>query len=91
VNGSIRAAAGRADWTGDAEFRTVNGSITVTLPASTGAEVRAETVNGEIETDFPMTVSGRISKRRLNGTIGGGGRTLELETVNGSIQLRKSS
>jgi len=91
VNGSIRAQAGRADWTGDAEFKTVNGSITLTLPSSTGAEVRAETVNGEIETDFPLTVTGRISKRRLAGTIGAGGRTLELATVNGSIHLRKSS
>lgn len=91
VNGSISARVGRADWTGDAEFKTVNGSISVTLPASTGAEVRAETVNGEIETDFPLTVTGRISKRHLAGTIGGGGRVLELETVNGSIHLRKSS
>ena len=91
VNGSIRARAGRADWTGGAEFKTVNGSITVTLPASTAADVRAETVNGEIETDFSLTVSGRFSRRRLSGTIGGGGRALELETVNGSIHLRKSS
>jgi DUF4097 and DUF4098 domain-containing protein YvlB len=91
VNGSIRARAGRADWAGDAEFKTVNGSITLTLPSSTGAEVRASTVNGEIETDFPLTVSGRVSRRHLSGTIGGGGRTLEMETVNGSIQLRKSS
>ena len=53
--------------------------------------MRAETVNGEIETDFPLTVSGRVSKRRLSGTIGGGGRALEMETVNGSIHLRKSS
>jgi DUF4097 and DUF4098 domain-containing protein YvlB len=91
VNGSIRAQAGRADWAGDAEFKTVNGSITVTLPSSTAADVRAETVNGEIETDFALTVTGRFSRRRLSGTIGGGGRALELETVNGSIHLRKSS
>jgi putative adhesin len=91
VNGSIRARAGRADWVGDAEFKTVNGSITVTLPSATAADVRAETVNGEIETDFPLTVTGRFSSRHLSGTIGGGGRILELETVNGSIHLRKSS
>jgi hypothetical protein len=91
VNGSIRASAGRADWSGDAEFKTVNGSITVTLPPSTSADVRAETVNGTIETDFAMTVSGRLSRRRLSGTIGGGGRSLEMETVNGSITLKKSS
>lgn len=91
VNGSIRANAGRADWSGEAEFKTVNGSITVTLPSSTAADVRAETVNGEIETDFALTVSGRVSRRRLSGTIGGGGRSLEMETVNGSIHLKKSS
>jgi hypothetical protein len=91
VNGSIRAQTGRADWTGDAEFKTVNGSITVTLPSATAADVKAATVNGEIETDFPLTVRGRLSRRRLEGTIGSGGRALELETVNGSIHIRKSS
>jgi DUF4097 and DUF4098 domain-containing protein YvlB len=63
----------------------------VTLPPSTSADVRAETVNGTIETDFALTVSGRVSRRHLSGTIGGGGRSLEMETVNGSIHLKKSS
>jgi hypothetical protein len=91
VNGSIRAAMGRADWTGDAEFRTVNGGITLTLPEGVSTAVRAETVNGDLETDFPMTVSGRFGPRHMRGTIGGGGnRTLELSTVNGSIRIRKA-
>jgi putative adhesin len=95
VNGSIRATAGRADWAGDAAFKTVNGSITVTLPASTAANVKAETVNGQIETDFALTMNGGVKMeggrmRRLSGTIGGGGPGLELETVNGSIHLKKS-
>jgi DUF4097 and DUF4098 domain-containing protein YvlB len=81
---------GRADWSGEAEFATVNGSITVELPASTAAEVDARTVNGGIETDFPLQVTGRVSRRRLNGTIGGGGRKLSLETVNGAIRLVKT-
>ena len=87
VNGSIRAAMGRSDWTGPLEFETVNGSITVELPEGVGAEVTARTVNGSIETDFPLTVQGRFSSRRLQGTIGGGGRRLWLETVNGSVRL----
>ncbi|HEV7500173.1 MAG TPA: DUF4097 family beta strand repeat-containing protein [Vicinamibacteria bacterium] len=91
VNGSIRARAGRADWTSDVSFRTVNGSITLTLPASAAADVHAQTVNGEIETDFPLTVSGRLAPRRLSGSIGGGGHALEMQTVNGSIHLRKAS
>lgn len=89
VNGSVHATLGTADWTGDLEFKTVNGSLTVDLPANVSTEVRAATVNGDISTDFPLTVSGRFSPRRLQGTIGAGGRTLALETVNGSIKLRR--
>ena len=89
VNGSIRAAMGRADWGGDLEFHTVNGSITVELPAGVGAEVRASTVNGGLETDFPLTIQGRWGPRQLTGTIGDGGHRLDLETVNGSIRLKR--
>ena len=91
VNGSIRASMGRADGQGPLSFKTVNGGITVELPASTAASVHAETVNGSIETDFPLTVTGKFVGRRINGTIGAGGRRLDLETVNGSITLRKAS
>lgn len=87
VNGSIRAAMGRSDWSGPLEFETVNGSITLELPDGVGADVTARTVNGAIETDFPLTVQGRFSSRRLQGIIGEGGRRLWLETVNGSIRL----
>jgi DUF4097 and DUF4098 domain-containing protein YvlB len=90
VNGSIRAALGRSDWTGRMEFTTVNGGITVEMPDGLNATVEASTVNGDIETDFPITVRGRFGSRTLRGTIGEGGRDLELETVNGSIRLVKS-
>ena len=89
VNGSISASLGRVEWTGPLEFRTVNGGITVELPAKLNADVHAETLNGSIDTDFPLTVSGRFSPKRLTGTIGSGGRTLSLATVNGTIRLRK--
>ena len=91
VNGSIDAALARADWAGEAEFTTVNGGITLTLPATVSTEIRAETVNGDLDTDFPLTVSGRFSPRHLRGTIGQGGRTLKLTTVNGNIRLRRAS
>jgi hypothetical protein len=89
VNGSIKAQMGAGDWPDTLEFNTVNGGITLDLPADVGTEVRASTVNGDISTDFPLTVTGRFSPRRMNGTIGSGGRRLEIETVNGSVHLRK--
>jgi hypothetical protein len=91
VNGTIRATLGRADWTGTLEFSSVNGGITVVLPADVSAAVEASTVNGSIDSDFPLTVRGRFSARRFSGTIGSGGRHLRLETVNGSIRLRRGS
>lgn len=91
VNGSIVASLGSAAWPGPLSFTTVNGEIRLTLPAGLDAEVRAETVNGSIESDFPVTVHGRFSKRYLHGTIGRGGPRLELETVNGSVELRTAS
>jgi hypothetical protein len=90
VNGSITASLQRADWTEPLKFSTVNGGITVDLPTDTNADVRAQVVNGNITSDFPMLVSGRLDPRRANLTLGSGGRTLDLKTVNGSIALRRS-
>ena len=70
--------------------RTVNGGIDVAMPEGLSADVKASTVNGDIRTEFPLTVTGTISKRRVEGTIGSGGRLLEMETVNGGIELTKA-
>lgn len=91
VNGSIDVRMGRADWSGELEFQTVNGSITLRFPDTLTAELRGETLNGSIESDFPITIMGRFGPRRLSGVIGdGGGRLLNVETVNGSIRLLSS-
>ena len=91
VNGSVYAQMGRANWIDELEFSTVNGGITLVLPGQLDTEVRATTVNGEIESDYPLTISGKFGPRHVRGTIGAGGRTLNLSTVNGEIRLRKST
>src|SRR5688572_477512 len=89
VNGTINASIGRANWDDVLAFETVNGAIILELPEQFDAEVHASTVNGSISTDYPLTVRGRFGPKRLSGTIGRGGRELMLDTVNGSIELRK--
>ncbi|MEO8634758.1 MAG: DUF4097 family beta strand repeat-containing protein [Gemmatimonadales bacterium] len=91
VNGSIKARMGRADWTGTLRLTTVNGGIKVTLPAEAAFTVEASTVNGSVGSEFPITVQGRMKPNALRGTVGGGGRALDLTTVNGSIDLVKGS
>jgi hypothetical protein len=89
VNGSVTASLGAMSWSEPLKFETVNGSITVEIPAGINTQFQMDTVNGQISTDFPLTIQGRINPKHIAGTIGSGGRELLLKTVNGSIQLRR--
>ena len=89
VNGSIEAIM-ESLTSGDVRLTTVNGSVTAGLPRTINANIDAETVNGRVETDFQVKSSGKISPRHLRGTIGSGGPTLKLVTVNGSIGLHEA-
>ena len=87
VNGSIEANMQELAG-GDVKLTTVNGSVSAGLPPEINANIDAETVNGRVETtDFKVKVMGKMSTRHVRGTIGNGGSTLKLVTVNGSITL----
>ena len=90
VNGSIEAVM-QSLSRGDVRLKTVNGSVSAGVPRDINATIDAETVTGRVETDFPVRVSGKISPRHLHGTIGNGGPTLELATVNGSVTLHDAN
>ncbi len=90
TNGSIELRTSALENELSAE--TVNGSITLAMsPAQEiNAELDAQTVNGSISLDFPITLQGlQKSKHHLKGRIGQGGPLIVLETVNGSIHLKK--
>jgi cytoskeletal protein CcmA (bactofilin family) len=89
VNGSIEVSMGSADWTGTLRIATVNGSIKLELPGDLNADVSFRTVNGSLNSDFPLTVKGSLGGRIVNGRIGSGGRDLKVDTVNGSVELRR--
>jgi hypothetical protein len=90
VNGDIDVRM-RELGTGDLEYSTVNGSIEIEVPSNLDAELDMRTVNGSLSADFPITITGRVNPRRMRATIGKGGRRLRLETVNGSVELRKAN
>jgi Putative adhesin len=90
VNGSILASMGNSSWPDAIEFKTVNGGITLDLPAALSTKISAETFNGQISSDFPVNVVGTVSRKQLTGTIGAGGRELVIKTLNGSINLRRA-
>ena len=83
VNGRIELEIDSA-LTEDVSLDSVNGTIEVFLTGS--AEIRAETVNGNIRNDFGIEVKkGKYVGSSMNGSVGGGGPTIEIDTVNGGI------
>ena len=91
VNGSISASLGDPAWTGKREFRTVNGSVDVQLPATADTNVRADLIAGSMASDFPLEIHHRLVGWWMEGVLGSGGRDLVLSTVNGSIHLRRAA
>jgi opacity protein-like surface antigen len=89
VNGGIDVDMHTLSGDDDMRFETVNGSISVDVPAALDAELEMSTVNGGFDSDFPLSLSGRINPHHIRATIGKGGRRLVMRTVNGGITLRK--
>ena len=91
VNGSVTIAIDSLGDPGDIEISTVNGSVTAQLPRSLQAQLDMETVNGSVSTDYQVTGNDTSSHKEISGVIGAGGRRVALETVNGSVTLRRGS
>ena len=91
VNGSITAKMGDAAWMGTLKIASVNGSIELQMPDDLNADVKFSSVNGQMSSDFPITISGGFAGHNAHGTIGKGGRSLVVDTVNGSVELKKSA
>ncbi len=79
------------------EMESVNGGVSLDLPAESKATITARCVNGGIKvsdldirrddenaTDFER-------RRRLNGTINGGGARVEMSTTNGGVHLGRAT
>jgi hypothetical protein len=89
VNGNVEAKMATLQGDDDMTFKTVNGTVSIYVPARFDANFRFDTVHGGIDSDFPMNITGRFGPRHASGTIGNGGRDLRASSVNGSIELRK--
>ncbi len=89
VNGGLAIALDGDRWHGGGlSAKSTNGAISVKTPDHYSAHLIAETVNGGIAIAFPVTVQGEI-RNHLDTVIGQGGATLQFETVNGGVAIRK--
>lgn len=91
VNGSIDANFEKLGGNQRVIADTVNGRITLRLPANASAEIDASTVNGGIDADdFGLAVEKGFLGRDLEGEIGGGEARINLGTVNGRIRISRN-
>ena len=92
VNGSIKAIMGDAAWTGTLKIASVNGSVELEMPDDFNADVKCSSVNGRMNSEFPLTINnGFPVGHSARGTVGKGGRSLVIDTVNGNVDLKKSA
>lgn len=90
VNGSIEAYFNILQGDQRVNAEAVNGRVTLHLPAESSVKISAETVNGSIDaSDFGLKADKGFVGRDLNGVIGSGEARVSVDTVNGSVKLRK--
>ena len=92
VNGAVRAGIADAAAGKNYSFKTVNGSLRVSLPPGVSGKFRASTLNGAIKTDFPLEVRKRKhwGKKSIDAQLGDGAAGFSFSTVNGSIDILKN-
>jgi hypothetical protein len=90
MNGGIdvELAGALADWR-QMELSTLNGGVTVAMPAHYSARIQAETGMGRIQSDFPLPPSTDPKVRKLDFNVGSGGPPIHITTGNGSIRLKR--
>jgi DUF4097 and DUF4098 domain-containing protein YvlB len=69
---------------------TSGGSIQVTVPRNTTANIDATTSGGEISTELPVT-STNWKEGRVKGTLNGGGQPIDAHTSGGDVSLRAAN
>jgi len=105
TNGSVRATLARVTAQKEMAFTSLNGTVDVTLPPTTKANLRLRSDNGDVYSDFDVQLAPsapvvqennssngryRISRNRsIVGVINGGGPEFELRTFNSNVYVRK--
>ena len=88
INGRLDARFGQLA-SNSVELNSVNGSVELTIPSDSKAELKADTVSGGINNDFGLHVNHHnFVGHDLRGELGSGGAHISLKNVNGRIEIR---
>lgn len=90
VNGNLDLTFDKMEKGQTVDLESVNGFILLRIPAKSNAQVDAETLNGSVSSEFGLAIEkGEWIGRSMEGLVGSGGARITLETVNGSIDVKK--
>jgi hypothetical protein len=104
VNNPIKVGLSGVASGAATSLSSLNGDITLTLPAAARAEFHLDTARGEITSDFELDIKpskplierkegrGGVSVRMedvIVATVNGGGPVIRVKTLNGSIKIAK--
>ena len=71
------------------ELNSVNGSVNLTIPSDSNAEIEASTVSGRISNDLGLNVNRhQMVGQSLRGELGKGGTRIKLNNVNGRVEIQ---
>jgi len=88
INGTLEARFDQLpeSWV---ELNSVNGSLALTIPSDSQAQIEASTVSGGIHNDLGLHVNNhRFVGHDLRGELGSGKAHIKLSNVNGRIDIR---
>ena len=87
-SGPIFVGLGGTRWTGTGlDLQSRNGPIYLSIPTQYSAHLIAGTDNGPLELTYPLTVR-RMNSKRIDATVGSGGPTVRVTTLNGPADIR---
>ena len=104
VNGALDVVFARAP-SENCNLKTINGRITVGLPANAGLDALLSMGHGEVESDFdvePMTIPAKVERQQHDDRIGyrleqpagirlgAGGPTFTFASLNGDVRIVKN-
>jgi DUF4097 and DUF4098 domain-containing protein YvlB len=91
VNGTIDAQFDILGGSQRVKADAVNGRIELTFPENADAQIHAETLNGGIDAEaFGLKPEKGFVGRDLDGQIGAGAARVNVDTVNGSVSIRRN-
>jgi hypothetical protein len=106
VNGEVNVVFKSVNPAAPMAFSTLNGDVTVTLPADTKASLKVKSDNGDVYSDFDIDIDKTPAKvdkitepglykikkdEWIYGKINGGGSEMMMKNMQGDIYVKKAS